>query len=153
MAENLNFETDNSWCYDNDESNCQKYGRLYSWRAAPTVCPPGWRLPRGEDLDDLIQAVGGSRHSAGGRLKSKTGWNGTDEYCFSALPGGFMGRRSRGSGDRSFHDIGINGYWWTGIEGYDCWAYNYVMWRTSNIVGLRVCELAFVASSVRCVKN
>ena len=27
MAENLNVKTDSSWCYDNDEANCKKYGR------------------------------------------------------------------------------------------------------------------------------
>jgi uncharacterized protein (TIGR02145 family) len=151
MAENLNFETDNSWCYDNDESNCQKYGRLYTWRAATTACPAGWRLPREADLDDLIQAVGGSRHSAGGRLKSKTGWNGTDEHCFSALPGGFIRRLD--SGVHSFRNIGTVSYWWSGDEGYDCMAHNYVMWRASDGVGLQICDRVVVASSVRCVKN
>lgn len=34
MAQNLNYETDNSYCYDNQDSNCTKYGRLYTWAAA-----------------------------------------------------------------------------------------------------------------------
>ncbi len=34
MAENLNFVTDNSWCYGDDPANCAKYGRLYTWGAA-----------------------------------------------------------------------------------------------------------------------
>lgn len=35
MAENLNFETpEGSFCYDDDESNCAIYGRLYTWAAA-----------------------------------------------------------------------------------------------------------------------
>ena len=42
MAENLNYaylqpteELDSSsWCYDNEVSNCEKYGRLYLWSAA-----------------------------------------------------------------------------------------------------------------------
>jgi len=29
MAENLNFKTDSSWCYDDNPKNCKKYGRLY----------------------------------------------------------------------------------------------------------------------------
>ena len=45
MAENLNYETENSYCYDDDPSNCSKYGRLYTWAAAKTVCPEGWHLP------------------------------------------------------------------------------------------------------------
>ena len=34
MAENLNYKTDNSFCYKDNASNCSKYGRLYTWAAA-----------------------------------------------------------------------------------------------------------------------
>ena len=34
MAENLNYKAGNSWCYENDENNCQKNGRLYGKRPA-----------------------------------------------------------------------------------------------------------------------
>lgn len=34
MDENLDFETDSSTCYDNLDSNCTKYGRLYNWADA-----------------------------------------------------------------------------------------------------------------------
>ena len=34
MAENLNYETANSFCYGDDASNCAKSGRLYTWAAA-----------------------------------------------------------------------------------------------------------------------
>ena len=42
MAENLNYADSvnfsgmlgGSWCYENDESNCEKSGRLYNWYAA-----------------------------------------------------------------------------------------------------------------------
>jgi len=37
MAENLNYETDNSWCGGGSgttEGNCETYGRLYTWAAA-----------------------------------------------------------------------------------------------------------------------
>ena len=30
MAENLNYEIADSYCYNNDTSNCKKYGRLYT---------------------------------------------------------------------------------------------------------------------------
>jgi len=39
MAENLNFNAEGSKCYENQESNCQKYGRLYNWNTAKTACP------------------------------------------------------------------------------------------------------------------
>ncbi|WP_290947518.1 FISUMP domain-containing protein [Fibrobacter sp.] len=34
MAENLNYETANSYCYNDSAKYCNKYGRLYTWAAA-----------------------------------------------------------------------------------------------------------------------
>ena len=45
MAENLNYNIANSWCYDNNSVNCEKFGRLYNWEVANSVCPSGWHLP------------------------------------------------------------------------------------------------------------
>jgi uncharacterized protein (TIGR02145 family) len=117
MAQNLNYETADSYCYSNTPSNCTKYGRLYRWAAAmdsagtwsangkgcgdakrctPTypvrgVCPTGWHLPTKAEFETLFTAVGGSS-TAGKMLKSTSGWNsggnGTDNYSFSALPAG-----------------------------------------------------------------
>lgn len=45
MAENLNVATENSFCYKDDPSNCERFGRLYTWSAAKSACPNGWLLP------------------------------------------------------------------------------------------------------------
>jgi len=134
MAENLNVVVGNSWCYDNDESNCRKYGRLYDYRTAMEACPAGWRLPTKDDWNSLIRAGG---YNAGKKLKSKNGWadrechtyddildegdfnftkktdcpenmsgNGTDEFGFSALPGG------EGQ-ENDFNYVGKVAQWWT----------------------------------------
>lgn len=118
MAENLNYESENSFCYDDDAANCTKYGRLYTWAAAmdsvgkwsangkgcggydkkcsPTypvrgVCPEGWHLPSKAEFKILFESVGG-KNVAGKMLKSRSGWkddgNGTDTFGFSALPAG-----------------------------------------------------------------
>jgi len=34
MAENLNFAAEDSKCYEDNASNCDKYGRLYNWEMA-----------------------------------------------------------------------------------------------------------------------
>jgi len=56
----------------------------------------------------------------GKKLKAMSGWNnksdgssgnGTDEFGFSALPGG-----SKGSSKSNFVDIGNRGYWWSARE-------------------------------------
>jgi uncharacterized protein (TIGR02145 family) len=91
MAQNLNFETDSSFCYNDEDSNCAKYGRLYRWAVAGSVCPSGWHLPSKTEWETLFSAVGGES-TAGKALKSSSGWsssgNGTDDFGFSALPAG-----------------------------------------------------------------
>ena len=45
MAENLSYKTPNSFCFVDADSNCTKYGRLYTWEASENVCPAGFHLP------------------------------------------------------------------------------------------------------------
>jgi uncharacterized protein (TIGR02145 family) len=95
MAENLNRKTNKSKCYKGLNSNCKKYGQLYSWEDAQVVCPNGWHLPSYEEWMSLVNSVGG-KEIAGMSLKSAQGWNdngnGDNLYEFSALPsGGFIG--------------------------------------------------------------
>lgn len=128
MAENLNYRTPKgSWCHSDNNSNCAKYGRLYDWNTARTVCPIGWHLPSREEWGDLVVAVGGdSAYGNGGKmasmkLKSTSGWddeaNGTDDYGFSAMAGGDR------DPDGSFGDVGYSGAWWTVTEHDSAVAY------------------------------
>jgi uncharacterized protein (TIGR02145 family) len=126
MAENLNFTptSGNSWCYDDNASNCTTYGRLYDWNTALTVCPTGWHLPTSAEWGTLETSIVGSG-TAGTKLKSATGWNSggdieTDEFGFSALPGG---RYDGGS----FGNVGDYGYWWTATEDDATYAYGRFM--------------------------
>jgi uncharacterized protein (TIGR02145 family) len=116
MAENLNYKPDegNSWCYDDDPANCEIYGRLYDWNTAMAACPDEWHLPSIDDWNVLINYVGGET-KGGGKLKAITGWNvydGTDDYGFSALPGGY---KSSWAG-LNFTGVGDTGRWWTTYE-------------------------------------
>ena len=54
MAKNLNYGTDNSYCYDNLDGNCSLYGQLYTWNDAITVCPSGWHLPTVDEWKTLF---------------------------------------------------------------------------------------------------
>ncbi|MDR2591598.1 MAG: leucine-rich repeat protein [Chitinispirillales bacterium] len=122
MAENMNYlpQSGKSWCFDNDTSNCGKYGRLYDWNTARTVCPAGWRLPSRREWKNLAQtAEDWSGGNAGLRLKARKGWdkiekfdgNGTDDYGFSALPGG-----SYNNFHNQFLNAGLFGSWWSAAE-------------------------------------
>lgn len=107
MAENLNYKMEGSYCYENDETHCEKYGRLYEWDAAMKACPKGWHLPDKTEFEVLFDAVGGIS-TAAKMLKSADGWDvvikggrfvtggGTDEYGFSALPAGVKGPVNKG---------------------------------------------------------
>lgn len=113
MAENLNHATGNSWCYGDNEDNCQKYGRLYDWSAAMSACPDGWRLSTDNDWEDLILSVGG--HGVASAKLREAGWyDGTDEFGFSAMGGGY--RDSRPNVIFSFGGITNFGVWWTSVE-------------------------------------
>ena len=116
MAQNLNYETANSYCYSNTPSNCTKYGRLYTWAASTSACPTGWHLPTKAEFETLLAAVGG-QSDAGRKLKSVNSWfkngNGTDDYSFTAFP----------AGDRDNKVMGQKTYFWSSSdEGND--AYN-----------------------------
>jgi len=91
MAENLDYDATGSLCYNDSIANCYKYGRLYNWETAKTVCPNGWHLPNMGDWTELIFAAGSEKYM-GTILKTANGWsnngNGTDELGFAALPGG-----------------------------------------------------------------
>ena len=151
MAENLNIETENSWCGGGDEyteGDCSVYGRLYTWAAAVAksedecgsgnecglgtgdirgVCPKGWHLPSQSESFELFAAMGGS-YVAGRELKSETGWNSysgienNDTYLFSALPAG----RRFSSG--YYYYKGDHAYFWSSTE--------YKNYRIAYYIGL-----------------
>jgi len=124
MARNLNYNVNSSRCYENKPENCQKYGRLYSWFTANEICPPDYHLPTKEEWEVLTTFVGGSAvlgsYRAGKKLKAKSDWkdngNGTDDYGFTALPGGY------GIQNNTYDDINEYGYWWSATPYSDNYA-------------------------------
>jgi len=141
MAENLNYEYGISWCYGDQYAMCYDYGRLYDWNTAQTACMSGWHLPSRKEWDKLVMTVGGSSYTAK-RLKSKNGWNddcgyadgpcksgnGTDDFGFSALPGGQ--RYSTGV----FERVGDWGFWWTATNNGSKQAYNMFINTGNNLI-------------------
>ncbi|MDR1812276.1 MAG: hypothetical protein LBQ87_05580 [Candidatus Fibromonas sp.] len=116
FARNLNYDpgSGTSACYNNQPSYCNDYGRLYNWETAKTVCPSGWHLPNQAEWDVLGDDAR--------KLRSTSGWNnngnGTNDYGFSALPGG------SGYSDGSFDGVGDYGQWWSASEGGSDTAYS-----------------------------
>jgi len=153
MAENLNYNASGSVCYFGNTSNCSLYGRLYDWATVMGfenscnsstcasqvqtphrgICPSGWHVPSNAEWGTLIDFVG---YNSGTMLKAQDGWsnndngsgNGTDDYGFSALPGG--GRGSRGN--VWIVGGGMAGYWWSSSPYYGSEREAMCRYMTSN---------------------
>ncbi len=122
--------TSGAWCnYLNDSSHGTIYGKLYNWYAvndARGLCPTGWHVPTDSEwnvmvkyLDpnaDTICANCTQSSTAGGALKSTTGWNSpnsgaTNSSGFTGLPGGYRYI----TGD--WHGAGASeGNWWSSSD-------------------------------------
>jgi len=141
MAENLNYEIEGSKCYGDEPSNCQKYGRLYNWETAKSVCPSGWHLPNDDEWGALVDLARSSGEAAGAILKASSGWasdgNGTDALGFAALSDGG----------------GYNGFWWTASENNVRYAYSRSMSYYNNEVIRSSNGKNNSAFSVRCVQD
>lgn len=159
MAENLNYETNKSYCYEDDPANCRKYGRLYMWAAAREACPAGWHLPDTTEWDALKRFVagslfGGKTDSAGYALKSKDGWkeykgepgNGSDAVGFGALPSGYR------NGYGPFDGVLEGAYFWSSTEDGASSAYYWSL-RYGDTYLSTIVSRKDRALSVRCVKD
>ena len=172
MAENLNYKTANSWCYDDKDENCAKYGRLYTWASAVGktetecgyghecnlgtgdirgVCPEGWHLPSNEEWVDLIKAVGGYL-TGGAKLKSKTGWeeksgiNNEDAFGFSALPAGYR------VNDDDYYGEGDDALFWSSTKSDGDDAYFMYLSYNDEDASLFYLNKSY-GFSVRCLKD
>jgi len=167
MAENLNYNASGSKCYENKDSNCKKYGRLYIWKAALTACPSGWHLPSDADWNVLMKSVNPSCSNnsdcagAGKKLKATSGWdrngNGEDAFGFSALPGGdgvfsTLPGGLIGSSKGYFNLEGGNGLWWSASEKDNDYAYHWYMYHGREDVIYRKYDKSNLLS-VRCVQD
>jgi uncharacterized protein (TIGR02145 family) len=87
------------------------------------ICPYGWHIPsrdEWETLSSYVESNSGCSNCDAYKLKATNGWasdfsgargNGTDDYGFSALPGG----HSYSNGNS--YGVGVVGNWWSANEG------------------------------------
>ncbi len=152
MAENLNYQTSESYCLQDSLANCEKYGRLYTWFAAQKACPEGWHLPTDEEWYLLAGLYGGVAE-AGRHLKSeKTEWvrgKHSGESGFNGLPGG-----ARDPMEGAYFKYGTTAFFWSATEVGDkpeeAYDWSFVSWSEE----LRHWEGGkFIGNSCRCVKD
>ena len=153
--------TDGAYCwYNNDINNKGSFGALYNWYAVNKgkLCPAGWHVPSQSDYTAFIDFLGGES-VAGGKLKTigtiedgnglwyQPNVDATNEYEFSALPGGM-----RGGGAGNFSDLNYGGVWWSSTESTsDNSIYLYINnFDATFFNGVTTKKAGF---SVRCLKN
>lgn len=162
LKENMNYQTANSWCYDDIPSNCAIYGRLYYWESALEVCPAGWQLPSDAqwctlttyidptvDCEYFFPWVG---TDVGWRMKSTRGWignnnNGIDEFGFKALPGGLYYYPY----DTISPTIGKRAWFWTSTEISPTQSYYWELYSLSSQIRHSHINMNN-GFSVRCIK-
>jgi uncharacterized protein (TIGR02145 family) len=115
MSKNLNYNAPGvSKCYNNQDSYCNTYGRLYDWETAMSACPSGWHLPSKAEWEQLFNFAETNGNGAAS-LRATSGWNfnnGQDTYGFAALPGG-NGQllTSAPGGDYTYESNNIGNFW------------------------------------------
>ena len=139
FAENMNYKSENSFCYKGEPAYCDVFGRLYTWDDALSVCPEGWHLSTQKEWAEVYNSHGGRLKAAPALLKG--GASG-----LNLVLGGF------GDPGDSYTDVGINGNYWDAEGGSS---------RSAGLITVyeKVEEIFHVQignghrNSVRCVKN
>lgn len=140
MAENLKYAdsaaTENlkgqNWCYEDDESNCELFGRLYSWSAVMDfdpvyldsyldsfadvqsvwqgICPEGWHVPK-----DEFNKLPSAKSYASGFMTVETNSSG-----LSVIPAGYGYKYKGGTYNSSetieYAEMGETTFLWTSEE-------------------------------------
>ena len=151
MTENAKVVVDGSYCYDDAEANCQRYGRLYTWQSAQQVCRAvgeGWRLPTNEDWQRMAKAFGGVRDdSADGGAAAFLALQTGGPSGFEAVLGG--GRTPEGEYAR----LDAHGFYWTATETSPDRAWLYNIGKNGRILNRHPDGEKIRALAVRCIKN
>jgi uncharacterized protein (TIGR02145 family) len=148
---NLDVNTMPSYCYEDAELNCRRYGRLYTWESARRVCRSlgdGWRLPTDDEWRQMAKHYGGVSEDSEDRGKAAyKALLAGGSSGFNALPGG--GR----SDDGQYARLEAHGFYWTASEGDPASAWFYNFGRGGQALHRQSGGEKQRAFSVRCVRE
>jgi len=172
MAQNLNYDTEGSYCYAGKASNCSRYGRLYSWAMVMNgasasglvpsgergLCPDGWHVPSAAEWDALKSYADSLTDGMGAfSIRSIFNWTvysskydslnymGTDLFGFSAVAGGY-------EDSVGFSELGETATWWTASEYNSSHAMNRDIFYDSKWMGTGHTSKGDLRS-LRCVED
>ena len=88
MAENLRYKNKQQYSWSlavgKSKGDCVQKNCNLGRGKMQGICPNGWHLPSDREFETLIDSVGGEV-IAGQMLKSKSVWNGDDEYFWGSI--------------------------------------------------------------------
>jgi|ERR1035437_6537417 uncharacterized protein (TIGR02145 family) len=171
MSENLRYipfvclldEEGGIWVYDYDghnikkaisQKNYKKYGCLYDWATAKSICPDGWHLPSYEEWTQLLNNIG-PVDSVEDELKSLTVKSITIRNAFYAGAININGCMALLGGNRNLGNYNLNvnasfyfsnTCWWSSTDADNpiaAWVYDKTLKTINKSNGV----------SVRCVKD
>ena len=147
---NLNVNASPSYCYDDAERNCGRYGRLYTWESAQRVCPSlgaGWRLPTDDEWRQMAKHYGGISNDSADKGRA----------AFTALlSGGTSGFNAVLGGNRSdgqYARLEAHGFYWTASENDPGSAPYYNFGQNGQALHRQPEGEKQMAISVRCVRE
>lgn len=143
------------YCYDNNPSNCEKYGGLYTWNEAMQysakeqaqgICPDGWHVPTASEYSNLTSSVNGNSNALKTEGVGEGDGAGTNESGFSALLGGYRNN----SGD--FEGLGEYGDFWTSTGTDSDYSSGLSLYGKNAQINIYTHMDKGSAFSVRCIK-
>ena len=152
-----------SW-YNNDSTTYEnRYGNLYNWYAVVDsrgLCPTGWHVSSDDEWKTLTGINGVGSSEPGRKLKSTVtnsmqgsglGWDpgnpGTDNYGFSAFPGGLRSKEG------VFNSIRTDAFFWCATQSNTTTAWGRYLSYNNTTVYAHDLGLKEVGASVRCLKD
>ena len=148
---NLSVSTASSYCFDDAESNCARYGRLYTWESAQRGCQSlgnGWRLPTDDEWRQMTKHYGG--------LGNDSLENGKAAYK-ALLVGGASGFDVVLGGNRAvdgtYERLQAHGFYWTTSENDPITAPFFNFGKGSQALYRQPQGQKQMAVSVRCVRE
>ncbi|MGH9221284.1 MAG: FISUMP domain-containing protein [Vicinamibacterales bacterium] len=147
---NLNVNAPSSYCYDDAETNCRRYGRLYTWESAQRVCRSlggDWRLPTDDEWRQMAKRYGGvSNDSADEGRAAFTALMSGGRSGFNAVLGG-----NRRAGE--YARVEAHGLYWTASDNDSASAPFYNFGKGGGALHRQLQGVKEMAISVRCVRE
>jgi uncharacterized protein (TIGR02145 family) len=114
MTTNLKLDLPDSYCYNNTNENCEKYGRLYTWESAKEGCKTlgnGWHLPTSTEWRQIALLYKGTAQDSSAIRKAA---------YKELLLGGSSGLNAVLGGGREldgkYARMEAHGFYWTSTE-------------------------------------